>query len=505
MNFMKALENEMNVSYTENGMKGYKTTNNELVDFNFALAGFRSLEDEDLVLRVKKLFADKNLSVDTLLRYMFFIRDVREGMGERKVFRVMFKELALNYPYIAKAFIPYVAEYGRWDDLFILAETSLKVAMFAYLDKQLKEDWKHMKAGEPISLLAKWMPSVNSGKKSRKLALSYINILDYRASEYRKQLKEMRKYLDIVEQHITNSDYETIKYESVPSNANKRYANLFLHRDYERRKEYLDSLSKGEVKINASVLYPHEVIGMVRKYLHTPNRQLCDGLWKNLKDYEGAENTLVVADVSGSMYWDGGKILPIDCSVGLGMYFAQRAKSEAFKGKIMTFSSIPKLVDVSAFKDICDAYQWMVNDMPWAGSTNIQAVFELVLKTAVTNKLKQEEIPNILIISDMEFDYCTEGRRYDFEAIKEKYAYYGYKLPKLIFWNVASRTNTIPCTTNDLGVVLLSGYSPAAIKAAVGGAFDPLQALYDCLYVKRYDFVSKVLLEVVENASVKKL
>ena len=496
MGFINALENKLNVSYTENGMKGYKTTKNTLVDFNFALPKLRFSENANLELTVKSLFNDKNMKVSVLLRYMFFLRDVREGLGERRIFRAMLKELANKYPFIAKGFIPYVAEYGRWDDLFILAETPLKMDMFDYINNRMQEDYYLMKSGQPISLLAKWMPSVNSGKNSRKLALDFIKAIDGHSSYYRKALSKMRKYLDIVERHISDNDYETIKYESVPSKANKRYAELFLRKDYKRRREFLDSLTKGMVKINASVLYPHEIISQLREGYYKENIDLCNGLWKNLKEYDGAENTLVVADVSGSMTCSYGTFTPMDCSIGLGVYFAQRAKTEAFKNKIMTFSSNPTLVDISMFDNITDTYRWICNKMDWGGCTDIEKTFEVVLKVAIENGLKQEEIPNILIISDMEFDYCTNCG--NFEGIKRKYAENGYKLPKLIFWNVASRSGAIPCIKNELGVILVSGYSPAALKAALGGAYDPMQAILDCIMTRRYDFVDKVLIEVMK-------
>lgn len=492
MGFMNYLEDEMNVSYTENGMKGYATTKDTLVDFNFSLPSLRRENNDMLKANVERLINDPKYSKETLYRFMFFLRDVRGGLGERRIFKEMLKALAIKEPETVKDFLPYVVEVGRWDDLFVLMETPLKNALLVHLSNQLSGDWISMREGKPISLLAKWMPSINSGKKSRKLAKEFIKRFGLTNSEYRKELADMRKYLDIVERHISDGAYDTINYEAVPSIANKRYADLFMKKDRERRLNYLESLSKGKAKINASTLYPHEVIAMERK---RQDERLVQGLWENLKDYEGVENTIVVADVSGSMYWGHSNIMPIDCSIGLALYFAQRAKGE-FKGKVITFSNRPSYVDVSKFKTIHSAYTWMINCMDWGGATNIEAVFKMVLDTAVNNNLKQEDIPNILVVSDMEWNSCTycDG---SFKGVAKLYESYGYKLPKLIFWNVASRTGTIPVLENENGLVLVSGYSPAAIKAATSNeTYDPLKAIYDCIYVERYDFVKRILGEV---------
>jgi len=489
MGFINCLEDEMNVSFTENGMKGYATTKDVLVDFNFSLPNLRHTSDDVLKANVEQLINDPKYNKETLYRYMFFLRDVRGGLGERRIFKEMLKALANKEPEKVKHFLPYVVEVGRWDDLFVLMETPLKENLLDLVSEQLNEDWGAMKDGESISLLAKWMPSINSGKKARKLAKELIEYFGMTNSEYRKALADMRKHLDIVEKHISDGNYDTINYEAVPSKANKRYADLFMRKDGQRRREYFDSLSKGEAKINASTLYPHEVIAMERK---GQDSRLVQGLWENLKDYEGVENTIVVADTSGSMYWGNDSIMPIDCSVGLALYFAQRAKGE-FKGKVITFSTTPTYVDVSRFKTIHGAYTWMVDKMDWGGSTDVEAVFKMVLNTAVKNKLKQEDIPNILIVSDMEWDCCTYGTG-SFKSIAKLYESHGYKLPKLIFWNVASRTGTIPVIENENGLVLVSGYSPAAIKAATSNeTYDPLKAIYDCIYVERYNFVREVL------------
>lgn len=86
--------------------------------------------------------------------------------------------------------------------------------------------------------------------------------------------------------------------------------------------------------------------------------------------------------------------------------FAEHLKGEFFN-KFITFSSRPELIDMSnatCLRDkleICDAHDDCSN-------TDLKAVFDLILNTAIDNDLKQKDLPNnILIISDMEFDSMT--------------------------------------------------------------------------------------------------
>ena len=121
----------------------------------------------------------------------------------------------------------------------------------------------------------------------------------------------------------------------------------------------------------------------------------------------------------------------------------------------------------------------------------------LILKTAIKHKMKQEDLPkNILILSDMEFNSCAcsdnFGTAFDdnynklFAVIKEKYEEYGYCLPRLIFWNICSRTQTIPIKENEYGVALVSGFSPIVTEMVLSGKLDPFECLLEQLNKERY-------------------
>lgn len=498
----KTLDNEFNTSVTENGAVGYRTTGKELLDLNFAVSSLRNMSDFEVVKRFARAYFDgKELAV----KWLFFAGDVRGGMGERRLFRLGLLFLAHYEPELCARLIPLVPEYTRWDNLWCLLDTPLCDKVCALVKRTLDDDLAKMSGKKPVSLLAKWLPSANtSSKKTRAYARIIMNKLGYGEREYRKTLSALRAYADVVEVKMSSDRWNKIKYSAVPSRANVIYKDAFLLHDEKRRKQYLAALKNGETKINSGVLFPHDI---VNKYC-TRCGTLSDidvaleQMWKALPDYvKGDDTTICVTDGSGSMTScvGGGRLTCLTVANALTVYFAERCKG-AFENKYITFSERPKLVDFSK----CDTLRDKIT-VAYAHSevanTNIEAVFDLILRTAVRAKMKQSDLPaNVLVLSDMEFDYCVEGKdgklvtdRALFDVIAEKYAEHGYKLPRLVFWNICSRTGTIPVRENALGVALVSGFSPAVVEMVLGGKLDPYECLLDRLASPRYDAVDAIL------------
>lgn len=498
MDFVNALKNELDTNVTENGLVGYKSTNSVLLDFNYKVPSMRKMDNTTLNKEIDKLL-DGVEDKEILFRYIFYLRDVRGGMGERRVFRAIIKRMAERHMKEMVHIIPLIAEYGRYDDLFVLKDTPFEEEMVNFIFITLHSDVLNTYKNRPITLLAKWMPSENaSSQETKKLARYFRERLEMSPKVYRQLLSDLRDYLSVVEHRISKEEYSKINYESVPSKANLRYGKLFLQKDYKRRQEFLKSLEKGEAEVKSQTLYPSDVVSYVRnnyiniysgkKHMCREEEILAKGMWKGLKDFGKIGNTLVVVDVSGSMESNvGGKVEALDVSLGLGMYFAER-NTAPFKDMVVSFSERPEMCQLKS-GDIVNNICRMLN-MDWGMDTNVKKVFDLVLDTAKKNNCSQEDIPEILIISDMEFDCCGRGKYlHDFDSISEKFEKVGYKLPRLTFWNVNSRSNTIPMRENDNGIVLVSGFSPSSIKAVMSGELDPYKALLACITVPRYDRV----------------
>ena len=508
MSFMNAMQNtlndEFNVSVSENGALGYRTSGKELLDLNFAVASLRGASEQAIVEKfTKAFFEDKILA----MKWLFFARDARGGLGERRLFRIVLKSLIENNPEMVIPVINLIPEYGRYDDLWCLLDNqeSAKV-VYNIVEEQLIEDLHNMKENKPISLLAKWLPSPNaSSEKTKKYAKQIYKTFGLTEREYRQILSRLRKYLDVVEVKMSAKNWSEIRYEAVPSRANLIYNGAFLRNDEERRREYLGRLEKGETKINASTLYPHDI---VHKYSGRYHKDATiEALWKALPDtVQGCGNTIVVADGSGSMTCNIGgntRVTALEVANALAIYFAEHSSGE-FKDKYITFSERPQLVDFSNANSLYDKLRIAITHNECA-NTNIEKVFDLILTTAIKHNMSQKDMPkNVLIISDMEFDSCAtsgDSNRWSrnkpnqrlFDVIAKRYTDAGYQLPRLVFWNVNSRTGTIPVKENDLGVALVSGFSVNIVKMVMSGKTDPYECLLETLNSERYAPVEDAL------------
>ncbi|MDE6093049.1 MAG: DUF2828 family protein, partial [Ruminococcus sp.] len=343
--------------------------------------------------------------------------------------------------------IPYFAEYGRFDDLCVLLGTKCEKEVVSEIQKQLNADTDAMNKNEQVSLLTKWLPSVNaSSAETKSMGKTLAKLLGMSEKKYRHTLSELRRYTDIIENRLRVSDY-TFDYSKQPSCAMFKYRKAFVRNDNKRYTKYLQSVQKGEEKLNTSVLYPYEIIRRCEGKKTDEEKLSLDVTWNSLLVYaDNDENAIAVIDGSGSMTWGYYDTRPIDVALSLGIYFAEHNKGK-FANHFITFSKSPQLVEIKG-KDIFEKvnYCHRFNEV---ANTNLEAVFNLILRTAVKNKLPQEEMPSKLyIISDMEVDYCIEGGNSTplFNAMKKKYGNYGYKLPDVIFWNVASRQSNMPVT-----------------------------------------------------------
>ena len=274
----KEIESLGNVSVTENGALGFATTNNKLVDLNFRVPSMREhgVSEKDIYNFADVLISD---DMEYAVKWLFYVRDVREGLGEKKVFNKLFTIFYVQCTPYAIECIKLIAEYGRWKDLVDLCENpnlSLRDNCLNEIEKQLREDISNYQAGKSISLLAKWLPSINASNKARKFARVICKKLEIPFVEYRKMLSKLRAYLDVTEVKTSSNRWDEIDYNKVSSKANLKYANAFKKHDKERREKYINDVMSGKtgVKMNASVLYPHEIWAKYRR-CDFNNRKLC--------------------------------------------------------------------------------------------------------------------------------------------------------------------------------------------------------------------------------------
>jgi hypothetical protein len=491
--FVQAMRVEGNYGLTEKGALTNKSTLSSVLDFFGAGGAIRSRSEPDVINLFSKAFSEDRLLAT---RILFYLRDVREGQGERKTFRTLVNWLANFYTDVARKNLENIAFYGRWDDLYALMGTPLEQEVYALFAKQLKEDLRNTKKGESISLLAKWLKSENtSSRESRKLGHNTREALELTPKRYRRILSTLRKYIDVLEVKMCAGQWAEVDFEHVPSKASLNYRKAFGRHDQARYAAYLESVKKGEKKMNASAIYPYEILrSIIRRPYGSGNLSPQEALqadlqWKSMPNWlEGNEHYgLVIADVSGSMFTCD--LLPILVSVSLAIYFAER-NIGPFKDMWMTFSGSPTFQKLVG-NNLLEKFNNM-DKSNWAMNTDLQAAFNAILQTALQNNVSQKDMPTCLyIVSDMEHDQACRGNNAtNADIMKRKFAAAGYQLPRVVWWNVAARNEQFPIRLDEDGMALVSGASPSILKSLLSAkSFDPMSIVYEVTNNPRYERV----------------
>lgn len=519
--FLDALRDEFGIdlTQTENGAMTFKTTNSKLLDLFFKIGALRGeirINNKTLpdmgTDRLDQIVIDSfKENEDLTLQVILNARDILNGMGERMVPRLMTTAL-INYisdnlitkdnieQYEAKfiGLFRGFKELGRWDDLIAIdsgidindANLSsfkkyLSNEIYLMVQTQLVKDIANCNANEPISLLAKWLPSENaSSKKTRAKAIRLRNRLrhsvdqkPYTSKEYRQLLSKLRKHIKIIENNLREKDY-TFDYSKVPSKALAKYSGAFKRNDNERFTKYLDEVREGKAKINTATLTPANVCNKIYNIIHNKvqlknEELLLNEQWKNmLAEFGGALsqlNAIVAADVSGSMYGYNSEPA-IVISIGLALFFAYSNKYGPFAHHFIDFCGESQIHQINPEDSIVRNFEKVAHssrDM----NTNIDSVFESILNAAKINKAEQKDLPKyVIIVSDMEFDqvqnYNPENGKasaVNFKYWKKIFEESGYKLPTLVFWNAESRNDIAPAQKNE-NVVFISGRSQNGFK-----------------------------------------
>lgn len=511
MDFMTLLSKNEKTT-TTNGAVSYKTTGSALLDLNNSVPLLRNKAIEYLssgnLIALDTIYSlfKKSIQEDAnyTIKWLMYLRDINGGLGERSSYRLILNEIANNVPELIFALLQskQLQVLGRFDDLvYVWDTTTNKVSknyIFNYLKYQLSEDILHDKNGESVSILAKWLPSENTtSRKTRQLATRFRKALGMSSKSYRRMLSTLRKNIDVVERKMSNNQWGEINYQGVTSKANLIYRNAFMRHDEERRSKYLEDLSNGDVKINAGKMYLYDIISKYKNKWDVEADETLEALWDAQEVPKDYNDILVVRDGSGSMTTSafGTSVSVLDIADALTIYTTQHNKSEYYEDKFITFSSKPEIVDLSTCNTLRDKLSVLDEYDDWS-TTNVESVFDLILETSVKNKVDAKDLPStVLVVSDMQFNSAM-GTNFNndtlFEKIAKKFESVGYKLPKLIFWNVASYNDAVPLQKNDNGLVIMSGFSKNNIDMILHDNLDPLEVLKAELDSK-YSFIDTII------------
>lgn len=449
-----------NDSFTNNGAVTHSTAGNFCLDLFFIAGASRNMPEEDIIKAFIRAYREDKL---TAIKILFWARDARGGAGEKRFFQVIMRNLMTYDGGVYDQVAIHIPTFGYWKDIFIIERPSEDT--INWLSIQLKEN-------KNANLLAKWFP------RKGEWFVAMHKYLNLSAGNFRRMLTSMS---NTVEQKMCANEWETIAYSTVPSVAGKMYSNSFNKHDGVRYASYISDVMEGKQKMNASVLFPSDIVNKITNSVYEDTTDAYNAMWKSLPNYmEGCkERILPVCDVSGSMQGT-----PMDVSIGLGLYISERNEGP-FKDLVLTFSENPQfhLVQGNSLEER------LVNlrRADWGMNTNLALTFKVLLDRAKAGKVSQEDMPTkLLIISDMEFDQAC-GSHNNFDAIKGMYANAGYQMPGIIFWNVNGRLGNVPVKANTPNTALVSGFSPSIIRSVLGGDdLNPLAVMLKTINTERY-------------------
>ena len=488
--FAKAARKESVYVRTENGAAALNSTSDARLDL-FGVIG--ALRGADRV-RIERLFSEA-YRIDPLFatKIAFYARDIRGGLGERETFRTIIRYMARMHPEALRPNLDLIGVYGRYDDLYCLIGTPLENEMWAAMKAQFEEDRRNLENGMTVSLLAKWIKTADaSSAKTRELGILTARKLGYTVYEFKRIVRALRRRIGVIETLMTEGRWNEIRYPEVPSRAMMIYRDAFRRHDGERYEQFVNRAVAGREKIHAGTLYPYDIVEKVAPRLGNyfaasalNTDPALEAQWRQLPDYvEPGTNALVIADTSGSMT---GR--PMATSVGLAVYFAERNRG-AYHNMFMSFSGTSR-IQVLRGETLAQKID-SINMNDWSGSTNLRAAFEHVLEIAIRNHVPQSEMPkSLIVISDMEIDYCGDRDWTFYERMEEMFRMNGYIIPNIIFWNVASRHDIFHADRNRKGVQLASGQSAAVFRQVMQTVgMNPVEAMEKIINSERYEAIT---------------
>lgn len=496
-------QTEDNISFTDNGAVALKSSLNNLVDFFFCIGSMRGKEPQNYLPLFESAYQQNStLALQTVL----WLRDVRGGAGERETARQILLHLERNHPEDLMKLLPVLSEFGRWDDLLIFETDKVKEAAYMIIALELR-------AGN--ALAAKWMPRLYklkknkdgkivhtstsniNRKKNNNIARELMKVLNVNDKEYRKLLSSTSS---TVEQDMCSNKWDEINYSHVPSVAMNRYTSAFHRHDELRFEEFSNKAAAGEVNINASALFPYDVTTKIYG-ADGVQQNVLNAQWDSLPDYIGSNKLIPMCDTSASMNTaiPNTSVSAMNMAIALSLYIADKQKSE-FSDLFLNFSDDSQIFELKG-SNICEKYEDMMKYKSaefWGGSTDIGKAFDSILNVAVDQQVKPEDMPAFLVIlSDMQFNETTwSGVEYynvgnwsvtAKEYAESKFEQAGYKLPNVVFWNLAGSTEVNPVTFDEAGTAMVSGFSPSILKSILSGTdITPVQIMLETIDSERY-------------------
>ena len=539
MAFVAAMNSPPHPAGTKLGVKGANVYTEEGVgDLRVALFTqlVRGLDETSIINLVNKIVPLGPEYLKDLIIMAFQTRDVRGGKGERDLFYTFIRAVLKHKPEWSYDLLKLIPEYGCWKDLW-----ELHLNFTQYIDRIVLEQFRLDQESERPSLLAKWLP--REGSKYAYGAVHFARlffpkpnsstdkkVLAGQLRQYRKTVAYLNKVIDTTEVKMCANTWASINPQHVPGRLMLRNKLAFFNQKKERGevverhpesddrkacaehfKGLLKDVKEGKVVMKgAHVVMPHEIVHEIQYNwyntesveIHETRQAQWDAIRQKTLEAGGLGKIVPMCDFSGSM--DG---VPKEVSLALGILISE-VSTNSFKDHILTFDSEPKWHSFSGITTLREKVQ-SIGRLGQGLSTNFQAACELILKRLVEHKVAPEDAPtDLLVLTDMGFDAANYGDSYHtknsswqthFQMIRDAFQAHGYQAPRIVCWNLRAEYKDFHARAHEEGVVQLSGWSPAMLKAIQGEGIKvetPYSGMRRLLDDARYDAVRDVVVRL---------
>lgn len=422
---------------------------NEVEKFIDNIVYFRNATEEEIIENFRRIFYS---GTSYSIKLLFFIRDKVNGLGERRVFRVLLNYLGNEHPKYIENNLTLIPKYGRWDDLYSLFNTKVEDAVIDLFRNQIQID---INSNKP-STLGKWLKSENtSSKESRSFGNKTRRLLGYSPKEYRRLLSSLRRKIDIVETNISRREYSKINYENLTELNIKKYKKAFLKNDkadYEKFK--LENPKKAFIFKSLE-----NIISIIRETLNNPGINSIEDMYlknleylidKNIKDLNTFEDTLIINGIEGELIQNKNRYFDILISTIL-LY--NKLNLNSFKNYYMSFKNNPKFNKLTSTDYIGSIKSMSKNNINY--NMDLNSALDLLLFTSIKKNLKPEAIPkSIMFIYNKSEDMSFNNLKF----ISEKWINSGFEMPKIKLWNLKDLSSKFSISYKD-NVVIISGYN----------------------------------------------
>lgn len=449
---------------TENGAIQWGTTGDRNLDLFAKIGSMRNNDKDDILRMFRQAFVENPVMAVSIL---FWVRAVRDGSGERKIFETIVKDLVSEYPEFISSNLSNITEVGSYKDLAKIYDLTDNESV---KDAIVNEFLSSIVKGNQLAM--KWLPRKTELWSKVRKASGMSN------ADFRHLVNS-----HTVETKICKKEFDKIDYKKIPSLALKKYSKFFIKKDNEK---FMKTVEEG--KVHSKVLYPYQITEEMRKqFFNTWSYNIIDSKlensdmlkvleaqWNNLPDCK-LTDTVIVMDASGSMCSPvAGTVQALDIAGALALY-ASNKTTGYWKDRVIAFSGASKIVDFGNINGLLQKYTYMLQNCSECMNTNLRKVFQLILKDAITKKITKDNlVKKVIIISDMQFDRGVTTDRTLMQEMADMYKYHGYELPKVVYWNVSARLTGVPVTKNDYAT-LISGFSSNMFKAIANDeTIDPI-------------------------------